>query len=131
MSKNLSFKNFLKEQESYFSAMKDNLGINIDDYKVDPKVASFFSLGSKMVNIGPYKIMDFKKNDNGQITHVLVKQINDPKIVNIKYINDKKVNNDGGNETFLISIDDLQKLLLQGQDQPQQSSDMGGLGGIA
>lgn len=125
MRKNLSFKNFLNEEESFFSAMRDNLGINIDDYKKDPKIASFFSLGSSMVNIGPYKILDFKKNDNGQITHVLVKQINDPKIHNMKYINDKKFNKDS-DENFLISIDDLQKLMLQGQDQPQGQESIGG-----
>lgn len=125
MSKHLSFSEFLKnEEESYFSAMADQLGINPEDYKTDPKVASFFSFGSNLVNIGPYSILDFKKNDNGQITHVLVKQINDPRIHNMKYKNDLRAKADS-DETFLIPIEDLQKLMMQGQDQPQQPADAG------
>jgi hypothetical protein len=125
MSKHLSFRNFLKnEEESYFSAMADQLGINPEDYKKDAKVGSFYSFGSNVVNIGPYSILDFKKNDNGEITHALVKQINDPRIHNMKYKNDLRTKADS-DETFLIPIDDLQKLMMQGQDQPQQAADAG------
>jgi hypothetical protein len=124
---NLSFSNFLKnEEEDYFSALRDQLGIHPDDFKKDPKVASFFSFGSNITNIGPYSILDFKKNDDGKITHVLVKQINDPKIKNINYVDDKKVKLIS-DEKFLISIDDLQKLIMQGQDQPQADPSMGGI----
>ena len=122
----LSFINFLKnEEESYFSALSDQLGIHPDDFKKDPKVASFFLFGSNITNIGPYSILDFKKNEDGKITHVLVKQINDPKIKNITYRDDKKIKT-GSDEKFLVSIEDLEKLIMQGQDQPQ-ADPMGGI----
>lgn len=127
--KDLSFSNFLKnEEESYFSALSDQLGINPEDFKKDPKFASFFSFGSNVTNIGSYSILDFKKNDDGKITHVLVKQINDPKVKNISYKDDKKIKTNS-DEKFLIPIEDLQKLILQGQDQPQAQPDpsMGGI----
>lgn len=127
MMNNLSFSNFLKnEEESYFSALSDQLGINLDDFKKDPKIASFFSFGSNTTNIGPYSILDFKKNEDGEITHVLVKQINDPKIKNIKYQDDKKIKKDT-DEKFLISIDDFQKLIMQGQTQQPQDPMSGGI----
>lgn len=122
----LSFSNFLKnEEESYFSALSDQLGIHPDDFKKDPKVASF-SFGSNITNIGPYSILDFKKNEDGKITHVLVKQINDPKIKNMTYRDDKKIKT-GSDEKFLVSIEDLEKLIMQGQDQPQADPMAGGI----
>jgi len=123
----MKFREFIKKEESsYFDSLYDQLGINPEDYKKEPQIASFFSLGSTTVNIGPYQILDYKKNENGEITHVLVKQINDPKIHNVKYRDDKKVK-DNVDKKFLIPFADFQKLLLQSQNQPSEPQDSGGI----
>lgn len=123
----MKFREFIKKEESsYFDSLYDQLGINPEDFKKEPQIASFFSLGSTTINIGPYQILDYKKNENGKITHVLIKQINDPRIHNIKYRNDRKVK-DNVDKTFLIPISDLQNLLTQSQNQQPSQDDSGGI----
>ena len=136
MSKHLSFRNFLaKEEESFFSGMS-KIGINKDDYKKMPQYSSFFSFGKDPVNFGSYSILDYKKNEDGKITHVLVKQINDPTVSSFKFDKnhpDGERNRDNKDQKFLVPIEDLEKLLTQGQNQqaPAPGGDMGmGLGGI-
>jgi hypothetical protein len=127
--KNISFKKFLiSEEESFFSAM-GKLGIHKDDYKKFPQYASFFALGRFPVNFGNYSILDYKKNENGDITHVLVKKINDSKVSSLNYDknNNEKLNQSDEDERFLISIDDLEELMSQGNQQQQDPGQMGGL----
>lgn len=130
----LSFKNFLKNEEAgLLDTLSQQLGINLDDLKKDPKFASFYSFGPNVRNIGSYVILDYKKNRDGKITHVLVKQINDPKIKSIDYSPDNQiVKSKNINKKFLIPIQDLEKLMLQGQDKPADSGMgmMGGIGGM-
>lgn len=127
----LSFKNFLKNEEvGLLDTLSRQLGINLDDLKKDPKFASFYSFGSNVKNIGSYVILDYKKNKDGKITHVLIKQINDPKIKSVNYTSDNKiVNSKNVNRKFLVPIQDLEKLMLQGQDKPSDSG-MGMMGGM-
>lgn len=124
MEHHLSFSNFLKnEEETYFTGL-GKIGINKDDFKYFPQTSSFFGLGQFPVNIGSYSILDFKKNDDGQITHVRIKKIKDPNFNSIKYDKDNRetIDKEDGYENFLVPIEDLEKLLLQGQ---QQQSDPG------
>lgn len=131
MSKLLSFRNFLlQEEESFFTGMS-KIGINKDDYKKFPQYASFFSLGKTPVNFGSYSILDYKKNENGEITHVVVKQIKDPQFNNLKYDKDNRELKDEeeGSEVFVVPIGDLEELLTQGQQAaaPGGGGDMGGI----
>jgi len=129
----LSFSNFLKNEEAgLLDALKQQLGINLDDLKKDPKFASFYSFGPNIRNIGSYVILDYKKNKEGRITHVLVKQINDPKIKNVEYDSENKiVSGKNINKKFIVPIKDLEKLMLQGQDKPSElgaaNTGMGGM----
>ena len=134
MTQHLSFKQFLKEQESFFTGMS-KIGIDKDDYKKFPQYASFFSFGNSPVNFGNYSILDYKKNEDGQITHVVVKLLNDPHTHSLKFDKNNpsgSENKDSNDEIFIIPIDELEKLLGQAQ-QPASDTGMGsdmGMGGI-
>lgn len=126
----LSFAKFLQnEEETYFTGMS-KIGINKDDFKYFPQSPSFFGFDNFPVNIGSFTILDFKKNDDGEITHVLVKQTRDPQFNSLKYDKDNKESEDesSSSEEFLVPIEDIEKLLLQGQAQqqaPDQAADQG------
>ena len=124
----MNFSDFIKKEESsYNNALEDQLGINPEDQKKDPKIASWISLGLTK-NIGLYTIIDYKKNQDGKITHALVRKNNDPSIKSLSYRGDSKVV-DTKNQTYLISIEDLEnQIMLQGQNQAAPSS--GEAGGI-
>lgn len=127
MMKYLKFSDFLKnEEETYFTGM-NKLGINKDDFKFFPQSPSFFGFGQFPINIGSFTILDFKKNQNGDITHVRVKQLRDPQFNSIKYDKDNKeiLDNKVDSEIFLVPIEDLEKLLLQGQQQAAEPSPEG------
>lgn len=123
----MRFRDFIKKEESsYGSALQDQLGINPEDQKKDPKIASWISLGLTK-NIGPYTIVDYKRNQDGKITHALVKKNNDPNIRSISYRGDSKVI-DTKNQTYLISIEDLEnQIMLQGQNQAAPQDPSGGI----
>ena len=124
-----SFKSFLEEEEqkSYISSLQDELGISPEDMESEPQIASFFSLGGKFIdNIGSYKIIKFQRNEDGKITHAVVKQINDSNILNRRYKEKKdkilRVDAPKENETFLVKIEDLDKLLSQDFQPPAQGN---------
>lgn len=133
----ISFYKFLEQQEeeeqnsksSYISALEDDLGINPEDIAKDPKYASFFSLGGRNgINMGTYKVIEFKRNQDGDITHAVVVK-NDDKAIKNKtfYVADKEIiqiPKDIGKKTFLIPIEDLEGLMNQGST-PQQPAGSG------
>jgi hypothetical protein len=134
MTKHLSFSNFLKnEEETYFTGMS-KVGINKDDFKKFPQSPSFFGFGQFPINIGSFVILDFKKNNNGEITHVKVKQLKDPQFNSLQYDKDNRetIDKKYGTEEFLVPIEDVEKLLLQGQNQtpPQGSPQVSDAGGV-
>lgn len=116
-----TFSDFLKEEEDkhpFLSSLGDELGIKPSDLETEPQVASFFSLGKTLSNIAPYKILSFKRNSEGKITHALVKQSSDKSISNRQYKDDGKggftrIEGEPGERTFLVGIDDLDKLMSQ------------------
>ncbi len=120
--KKISFKSFLEEKENpYLSSLEDELGIDIKDLKNEPQIASFYSFGKTIQNIGSYKILNFKRNEKGEITHAVVKQANDPVIKNRKYKEkDGSIEREREKESlkntdqiFIVQIKDLDKLLSQ------------------
>lgn len=125
-----SFKSFIEEKEQknpYMSSLEDELGISPEDMESEPQIASFFSLGGKFIdNIGSYKILKFQKNQDGKITHALVKQMNDLNIPNRRYKEKKnkivRVDSSEENKTFLVKIEDLDKLMSQDFQPPSQGS---------
>lgn len=130
MNKYLSFRNFLANEEESFFRNMSKIGINPEDWKKFPQYASFFSVGESPVNFGSLSILDYKKNSDGQITHVLVKKINDSKVASLKFDknnSDGTINKDNKDQTFLVSIDDLEKLLRQSEAKPADAAgaDMG------
>lgn len=116
-----TFKTFLEEEENkhpYMSVLQDDLGINPKDLEDEPQIASFFSLGNTIQNIGPYKIVKFNRNSDGKITNAVVRR------VEIKGLSCKRyLDRDGGlsqtdkdpseGETFVVDIKDLDSLLSQ------------------
>jgi hypothetical protein len=127
MNKHLSFSNFLKEEESFFSSM-NKIGINSDDYKKFPQVASFFDLGLP-VNIGSFSILDYIKDKDGKIKYVKIKKINDPKFYSLRFDKNKEgeLDKTDKNSHFLVSIEDLESLLLQGQSGDQSGQENQGM----
>lgn len=123
----MRFKDFIKKEDaSYIDALKDQLGIHPEDQKKDPKIASWISMGTTR-NLGPYTIVDYKKNKDGKITHALVKKNNS--LGSIDYKDDTKVSS-SKDMTYLISIEDLEnQIMLQGQNQATPPQDP--TGGIA
>lgn len=119
-----SFKNFLEEEENkspYISSLEDEMGIDPRDIEKEPQVSSFFSLGGFTSNIGPYRIVRFKRNDDGRITHALVRRISDDSIRNRNY-KDKEgkftKTERPEEETFIVPVEDLDKLLSQSFQPP-------------
>lgn len=131
-----SFRKFMEEEEEkgsrYVSSLEDELGIDSRDLEKEPQIASFFSVGGITRNIGPYRILKFKRNIDGDITHAVVIPSNDPTIRNRQYKNKEgewfKLDNEKETEKFLVPIEDLDKLLSQDfQPPPAPGGDMGGI----
>lgn len=121
-----SFKTFLEEEENkhpYLSSIEDELGINPADLEKEPQVASFFSFNKNIKNIGTYKVINFKRDSEGKITHATVKQINDKNINNRQYQNIdgeiKRTEKDSKDKTFIVPIKDLDSLMSQDFTQTQ------------
>lgn len=119
-----SFRKFLEEEEKspYLSALQDELGLDPGDLEKEPQIASFFSMGGITNNLGSYKIVKFKRNDEGKITHAMVRKINDP-VMKKRIYKDKegetvRVDKEEEEKTFIVPIGDLDKLLSQ-DFQPQ------------
>lgn len=127
-----SFKKFIEEKHPYISALEDEFGINAKDLEKEPQIGSFFSIGTGNINnIGSYKVIEFKRNEDGEITHAVVCQNNDLKLKNRQYKdkegNISRVDQDKENKKFLVPIEELDKLLSQDFQPPENS---GGSGGI-
>jgi hypothetical protein len=109
-----SFKKFMEEEEGILSSYKDILDISPDDIRKEPFLTKF-NLGT---NLGAYRVLDFKRNSEGKITHAVIKVLSRDKT----YKGEKQLMNrpkDEG-ETKIVSIKDLDKLLGQDfQQQPQ------------
>lgn len=124
-----SFKNFIEEEEKnkhpFVSSIEDELGIPAKELNTEPQVASFFSLGGVINNIGPYKVIKFLKNSKDQITHAVIKSINDKSIRNRSYENKDgkmvRIDVEKEDKTHVVPIEDLDKLMSQDFTPPPQT----------
>jgi hypothetical protein len=121
-----SFRKFLEEEEKrspYLSSLEDELGLDPSDMEKEPQIASFFSMGGITNNVGSYKILKFNRNEKGDVTHAVVKKINDPAIKKRTYKDKEgeavRLDDEQDEETFIVPVEDLDKLLSQ-DFQPQQ-----------
>jgi len=131
-----SFKKFVEEKENsipYIDALRDEFGIDQEDFENEPQIASFFSLGKDIRNIGPYRIIKFIKNNDGKTTHAVIERYDDSSIKNKKYSYEKekivRKYTKGSKEKFIIPIEDLDKLMSQ-NFQPAPDASGAGMGMI-
>lgn len=94
------------------TSLKDVLGIDPEQLKKEPQVATFWKMGLG-TNLGAYKIVQFKRNDEGTITHAVVRRISNDKTYKEKEGKFSKVPDPKGSEDILVSIGDLDALMQQ------------------
>lgn len=121
-----SFRKFVEDKEAsspHINAMQDELGIDPRDLEKEPQVASFFAMGKEIRNIGPYRIMSLKRDDNGKITHAVVRRFDDRGIINRRYRDEEgsmmRMKKDANSERMLVPIEDLDKLMSQDFQPPE------------
>lgn len=121
-----SFRKFVEDKEAsspHINAMQDELGIDPRDLEKEPQVASFFAMGKEIRNIGPYRIMSLKRDDNGNITHAVVRRFDDRGIINRRYRDEEgsmmRMKKDANSERMLVPIEDLDKLMSQDFQPPE------------
>lgn len=120
-----SFRKFVEEKEAqtpYLNSLEDELGIDPRDLEKDPQMASFFSLGGDIRNLGLYRIVKIVRDDDGNPTHAVVKTMEDPSVRNRRYRGDgddmKRIEGDGEEGTFVVPIEELDKLMSQDFQPP-------------
>lgn len=119
-----SFRKFVEEREegTLVSSLQDMLGINPEDLRNEPQLATFFSIASRGTNLGSYKIVGFKRSEDGKITHAVVKPMSMDKTYKDEKDSPKRLP-DGAvpSEEMLVPISDLDKLMSQdfSATQPQ------------
>lgn len=115
-----SFRKFMEESEDspFIDSMQDMLGISPEDLKKEPQLATFFKM-TKGTNLGAYKIVEFKRDRNGKITHAVVRPMDSDKTYKDEGGKLKIVpGQDSGDK--LVPVGDLDGLLSQDlvQNQP-------------
>jgi hypothetical protein len=123
-----SFRKFVEEKESsspHIDAMQDELGIDPRDLEKEPQVAAFFGMGKEIRNIGPYKVVSLKRDDEGRITHAVVKRFDDRAILNRRYRDEDggpvRMDKDYESDRMVVPIEDLDKLMSQDFQPPEQA----------
>ena len=131
--KTKSFRKFLEEKEAsspHIDAMQDELGIDPRDLEKEPQVAAFFSMGKEVRNIGPYRVVSFKRNDEGKITHAVVRRFDDRGIQSRRYRDEDggmvRMNKNDDSERMVVPIEELDKLMSQ-DFQPPPGAESGGM----
>lgn len=112
-----SFRKFMEEGSGaspLMSSLEDMLGIDSEDLKKEPQLATFFKI-SQGTNLGSYKILEFKRDSQGKITHAVVEPMTADKVYGEKDGSFRKIQKGPLNsKPQLVAIADLDKLL--GQD---------------
>lgn len=122
-----SFKKFVEDREAsspYIDALKDELGVDSRDMEKEPQVGSFFSIGKDIKNVGAYRVVKIIRDSEGNPTHAVVKSMEDRAIKSRRYRDEeggmKRVDGEADEETMVVPIDDLDKLLSQDFQPPPQ-----------
>lgn len=108
------------DKHPLMSSLKDMLGIDDEDLKDEPQIASFFKI-SQGTNLGSYKILEFKRNSEGKITHALVVPMYMDKIYGGKEGSMKRLPRGAADHGVkLVAVQDLDKLMGQDFSATQQ-----------
>lgn len=125
-----SFRKFVEESEKggsspHLDALGSEMGIDARDLEKEPMVGSFFSMGDEIKNIGMYRVVRFKRDDSGKITHAVVERIEDRAIKNRTYRDGEggvvQTGGDDGGKKMIVPIEDLDKLMSQSLQPPPQA----------
>lgn len=125
-----SFRKFVEERDKetsspHLDSLGDEMGIDPRDLEKEPQVGSFFSMGGETRNVGPYRVLRFKRNDEGEVTHAVVKRFGGPGIRNRRYKDYdgqmKRVETEDEDKTFIVPIEDIDKLMSQDFQPPPAS----------
>lgn len=111
-----------KEEETLMSSLEDMLGINPEDLRSEPQLATFFKIASHGTNLGSYKIMQFKRNEDGKITHAILRPISAQKVYKDKGDSMKKMPSGSmPSGDVLVPVGELNALMSQdfAANQPQ------------
>lgn len=121
-----SFREFVEEKEAsspHIDAMQDELGIDPRDLEKEPQVAAFFAMGKEVRNIGPYRIVSFKRDDDGRITHAVVRRYDLRGAISRRYRDEDgkmiRMDKDDESERMVVPIGDLDKLMSQDFQPPE------------
>lgn len=121
-----SFREFVEEKEAsspHIDAMQDELGIDPRDLEKEPQVAAFFAMGKEVRNIGPYRIVSFKRDDDGRITHAVVRRYDLRGAISRRYRDEEggmiRMDKDDDSERMVVPIGDLDKLMSQDFQPPE------------
>lgn len=122
-----SFRKFIEETEKetsspHLDALGSEMGIDPRDLEKEPMVGSFFSMGNEIKNIGMYRIVRFKRDESGKITHAVVERMEDRAIKNRTYRDEdgalmQTKGSDEGDK-MIVPIEDLDKLMSQSLQPP-------------
>lgn len=128
-----SFRKFVEEREAsspHIDALEDEIGIDPRDLEKEPQIASFFSLGNKVRNIGPFRVVSLKRDDSGRVTHAVIRRFDDRAIKNRGYRNSDgglvRTKRDEDADRLVVPIEDLDKLMSQ-DFQPPPGAAPGGV----
>lgn len=136
MKTSTSFKMYLErqEQQDYLDVLASEFGIDPEQLAKTPQVASFIGMGDTY-NLTPYQITGIERDESGKVTGVKVKVMHDAASSTRKryvqkdgqyvQVDDDKEPDD---QEHLVPINDLLKMLTQGQDPQQQAG--GGMPGM-
>lgn len=114
-----SFRKFVEESENspFIDSMQDVLGISPEDLRKEPQLATFFKM-TKGTNLGTYKIVEFKRDREGKITHAVVRPMSSDK--NYKDEDGKlKIVPGPDSGDKLVAVKDLDGLLSQDLNSSQ------------
>lgn len=139
MAFNLSFREFLDEEAktaSYFASMKDELGVDPEQFTKGAQVGSFFNMGGTY-NLSPFKILSFEYDTTGKPTYARCQIVNHPSFHNRKYRTigkeTVKLNSaEPDDKVYLIPISKLQGMMGQGLEGGGAAAGggAGGMGGL-
>ena len=126
MTTSMTFKMYLErqEQQDYLDVLASEFGIEPEQLSKIPQVASFAGFGDTY-NLTPYEITGIERGADGQVSGVKVKVMHNAASSTRKryvqkpggqyvQVDDDKQPSD---QEFLVPINDILKLLTQGQDQ--------------
>lgn len=123
-----SFRKFVEDKEAsapHLDALEDEMGIDPRDLEKEPMIGSFFAMGDEVRNIGPYKVLGFKRDSSGKITHAVVKRFDDRGIKNRRYRDEDgnmtRMKAPENQERLVIPVGELDGLLSQSLQPPPQT----------